>query len=77
MSNSPADQRAIDEKTARISDILEQIEQLNHLIDFHKDQSGEGSMMRQYEDMRNEFLKELEALLSSFKINIQIKGIAA
>ena len=47
------------------------------MIDFHKDQSGETSMMRQYEDMRNEFLKELEALLSSFKINIQIKDIAA
>lgn len=67
----------IDEKTARVSDILEQIEHLNHMIDFHKHQSGEESMMRQYEDMRNEFLKELEALLSSFKINIQIKDIAA
>ncbi len=67
----------IDEKTARVSDILEQIEQLNQMVDFHKSQSREDSMMRQYEDMRNEFLKELETLLSSFKINVQIKNTAA
>jgi hypothetical protein len=67
----------IEKKTARVSDILEQIEHLNHLIDFHKNKSGEESMMRQYEDMRNEFLKELETLLSSFKINVHIKDIAA
>lgn len=66
----------IDEKTARVSDILEQIERLNQMVDFHKNESGEESMMRQYEDMRNEFLRELETLLSSFKINVQIKGIA-
>ncbi|WPP52169.1 hypothetical protein [Catalinimonas niigatensis] len=66
----------IDEKTARISDILEQIERLNQMVDFHKNESGEESMMRQYEDMRNEFLRELETLLSSFKINVQIKDIA-
>ena len=34
-------------------------------------------MIRQDEDMRIDFLKELEALLFSFKINIQIKDIAA
>ncbi len=34
-------------------------------------------MMRQYEDMRSEFLKELETLLASFKINIQFKDTAA
>ena len=67
----------IDEKTARISDILEQIERLNQMVDFHKNQSGEESMMRQYEDMRNEFLRELETLLSTFKINVQIKDTAA
>lgn len=77
MSDSQAVHRAIDEKTARVSDILEQVEQLNRMIEFHKDQSGEASMMRQYEDMRKEFLKELKALLSSFKINVQIKVVAA
>ncbi len=77
MSDLQADCRSIDEKTACVSDILEQIEHLNHMIDFHNPQSGEERMMRQYEDMRNEFLKELETLRSSFKINVQIKDIAA
>ena len=76
MSNLPANRQVIDEKTARASDILEQVERLNHMIDFHK-QSGEASMMRQYEDMRREFLRELETLLSSFKISAQLKDIAA
>lgn len=67
----------IDEKIARISDILEQIERLNQMVDFHKNQSGEESMMRQYEDMRNEFLRELEKSLSSFKIDVKIKDNAA
>lgn len=67
----------IDEKIARISDILEQIERLNQMVDFHKNQSGEESMMRQYEDMRNEFLRELEKSLSSFKIDVKIKDTAA
>ena len=77
MNNSSTDQLAIDERTARVSDVLEQIERLNQMIDFHKDQSGETSMMRQYEDMRSEFLKELEILLSSFKISAQLKDVAA
>ena len=34
-------------------------------------------MMRQYEDMRSGFLKELETLLSSFRIDVQIKDVAA
>jgi hypothetical protein len=67
----------IDEKIARISDILEQIERLNQMVDFHKNQSGEESMMRQYENMRNEFLRELEKSLSSFKIDVKIKDTAA
>jgi hypothetical protein len=67
----------IEERTARVADILEQVEQLNHMIAFHKNQSGEQSMQRQYEEMRSAFLKELEAILLSFNINIEIKNAAA
>jgi hypothetical protein len=67
----------VTEKTARVADILEQIEHLNHMIDFHQQQSGEGSMMRQYEEIRNGFLRELEEILTSFKIEVQIKKPAA
>jgi len=68
-------QLEIDEKTARVSDLLEQIDRLNQMIEFHKNKSGELSMMRQYEEMRNEFLTELKEILTNFKI--EIKGLAA
>ncbi len=67
----------IQENIARASDILEQINKLNEMVDFHKNESKELSMMRQYEAMREDFLKELEKILTEFKIKIKIDGIAA
>lgn len=67
----------IDEKIARVADILEQVDKLNHMIEFHRDHSGEISMARQYEEMRGEFLNELRDILSNFNIDIEIKGKAA
>jgi len=34
-------------------------------------------MMRQYENMRTDFLQELEKILSQFKINVKIADLAA
>lgn len=67
----------IEEQIARASDILEQINKLNEMVDFHKNESQELSMMRQYELMRQEFLKELEEILVQFRINVRIEGKAA
>ncbi|MBK7870655.1 MAG: hypothetical protein IPJ74_08220 [Saprospiraceae bacterium] len=67
----------VDEKIARITDILEQIEQLNKMVNFHKKESGEASMMRQYVEMRKNFLIELQDLLSNFEIEVKIKDVAA
>lgn len=67
----------INEQIARLSDILEQIEKLNQMIEFHRNKSGELSMMRQYEEMKQGFMEELKELLSEFKIEIEIKGAAA
>lgn len=67
----------VDEKIARITDILEQIEQLNKMVNFHKKESGEASMMRQYMEMRKNFLIELQYLLSNFEIEVKIKDVAA
>jgi TolA-binding protein len=61
------------EKIARISDILEQIDKLNGMIDFHKFESKETSMQQQYEQMKDEFLFEFEELLSDFRIDMTIK----
>lgn len=67
----------LNDKIARISDILEQIERLNEMVDFHKNKSGERSMLRQYEDMRQEFFLELEKLMADFRIEVKLKGKAA
>lgn len=66
----------IQEDIARASDILEQINKLNEMVAFHKKES-ELSMMRQYEDMRSNFLKELEDILNGFSIRAKLEGIAA
>ena len=65
------------DKVARASDILEQIQELNKVIDFHKNESREGVMQRQYEAMRNDFIKELEAILGEFNLNATIDLKAA
>lgn len=67
----------IEEQIARASDLLEQINKLNEMVDFHKNVSKEPSMMRQYELMREEFVKELEEILILFKIRVQIEKQAA
>lgn len=64
----------IDEKIARVSDILEQIEKLNQMIDFHQNISQEESMCKQYQEMKENFLKELGEILQGFKISIDIKA---
>ena len=56
----------LNDKIARISDILEQIERLNEMVDFHKNKSDERSMLWQYEDMRQEFFRELAKLMADF-----------
>jgi len=67
----------INKQIARLSDILEQIEKLNQMIEFHRNKSGELSMMRQYEEMKQGFMEEVKELLSEFKIEIEIKGAVA
>jgi len=62
---------------ARVSDILEQIERLNQMVAFHRDESKELSMMRQYEEMRRGFLDELKSILADFKIDIEIRSEVA
>jgi hypothetical protein len=47
------------------------------MVDFHKKESNEASMIRQYELMRKEFLKELEEVLNQFQINVTIEEKAA
>jgi len=67
----------MEDKIVRVSDILEQIGKLNEMVDFHKNESKELSMLKQYEEMRNDFIKELESILNQFNLNLRIDDLAA
>ena len=57
-------------KFVRVLDILEQIDGLNQMIDWHKEQSNNASMLTQYEYMKNDFVQELNTILIDFKIQL-------
>ena len=65
-----------EEKIARVADILEQIERLNNMIDLHR-QSEDNSMRTQYEYMRDQFVAELNVLMTSFKLSGRMSAVAA
>ncbi len=54
----------------RVSDILEQIESLNKMIELHQKESSNNSMLSQYEYLKNEFVKELAQILYEFKTQL-------
>ena len=64
-------------KVARISDIIEQIEELNKMIDIHRSHQGDVSTISQYEYMRDEFIKELNDLMKDFKLDVRLTERAA
>ena len=66
MSNS----NIVNDKIVRVSDILEQIDELNKMIKVHQDNS-ETSMLEQYEYMKKEFLNELNSILTDFQLTIK------
>lgn len=66
-----------EEKVARISDIIEQIEELNKMIDTHRSHQGDLSTITQYEHMRNVFIKELNELMGDFKLDVRLTEHAA
>ncbi len=60
-----------EEKSARISDILEQIEDLNTLILTLKKHDANNSTLEQYFYIRNQFTSELSLLMAEFSFKIE------
>lgn len=67
----------VEEKIARVSDILEQIDELNKLIEYQQENSAADSTVNQYDYMRREFIAELELILKEFKLKFPSIDIAA
>ena len=63
--------KIMNDKIVRVSDILEQIDELNKMIEIHQDSSGESSMLSQYKHMKDEFIKELSSILQEFQLGIK------
>lgn len=66
-----------DEKIARISDVLEQIQELNKMLDFLTNNQADESSVRQYTFMRKNFVEELSILLKDFKLGLVPVELAA
>jgi len=66
--------KILNEKIARVADLLEQISDVDRMIGIHKDDET-GIMKSQYQRRRSQFLKELRLLLG--ELNIQPQDLAA
>lgn len=71
------EQVAFDEKSIRILDLLEQVKKVNAMIDLHQNHTLDEVMIRQYKDIKQQFLSELKDLLSEFQIEVQINNETA
>jgi len=57
----------VNDKIVRVTDILEQVDELNKMIKVHQNNSDK-SMLTQYEFMKTEFVEELHKILNDFQI---------
>ena len=67
----------LEEKSARISDIIEQIAALNQLLDRHKELGADERNTSQYKTMKQDFVAELNEILSDFKLTVKDEDQAA
>jgi hypothetical protein len=69
----------ISDKVLSVSNLLEQIDEVNKMIDLHRTRGEDGSfMLMQYENRKFRFVQELqEVLMDDFQVKIQIENLAA
>lgn len=63
--------KIMNDKIVRVSDILEQIDELNRMIEMHEEDSENSSMLSQYKYMKDEFVKELNSILQEFQLGVK------
>ena len=61
-----------DDKKIRVIDILNNIEKLNQLITLHTEETQSSLMVKQYNNMRQQFLEELKTILYDFQLNVEV-----
>jgi molecular chaperone GrpE (heat shock protein) len=63
--------KIMNDKIVRVSDILEQIDELNRMIEIHSDDAENSSMLSQYQFVKEDFVKELNSILQDFQLGIK------
>lgn len=61
----------LNDKIGRVSDILEQINELNKMIAIHKNDAENNSMLTPYMHMKAEFVNELNSILTAFRLDVK------
>lgn len=62
----------IEEKSAKVLDLLLQIDKLNNLIQAHQNAKSASFMIEQYQNLRMRFLSELSDTMRPFQIHIRL-----
>jgi hypothetical protein len=65
-----------EERSARVLDLLQQIDRINEMISFHRDVTKESLMQEQYEHQKNKFVYDLKTALTAFDVDVAIRQTA-
>ena len=65
------------ERSAKVLDLLEQIDNVNEMIRFHQETTQERIMIIQYKHLKNKFLQDLKTALSAFEVEIEVTPVLA
>lgn len=63
-------------KYIQIAELFRNIEKVNEIIEMHKKQTNDNSMVRQYMCQRAEFIEELQGILKSLDLEL-VSSMAA
>ncbi len=54
----------------QVADVLEQIDKLDKMIDFHKKNSPDDAMLKQYQYLRRRYARELNKLMAHYRFQL-------
>ncbi len=67
---------AIADRAVRVSELIEEIIQINELLMLHKQHDAHDYEMQQYLERRSGFAKELNGLLNPHQIRVVFEGVS-
>lgn len=71
---SQAGFEAIENRAVRVSELIEEIIQINELLMLHQQHDAHDYEMQQYLERRSGFVEELNSLLNPYQIRVLLEG---